>query len=239
MSTGMVMVAQCKVCQSKHRNIIEQFHINGLSPERIFDYLQNQSDPAELAIVKQENIAASSIRRHLKKHFNSEEGAKIKIAEIKSRVNQSRTLYEQGVQIVVDKVNTISHLIDVAMIDLQEIDDHANKKEKHGMRISSMNAIKGLVETLGKLTGDLKQEGTIDINFFNNEITTFADIVLQSIRTVDSQFNMNGELELAFAQEFGAQWQNYQDRQRKIVTGEMSLADGNKHRNVNTFNETT
>lgn len=238
MSNSVMTVGQCKVCNSKHRNIIEQFHINGLSPERIFEYLKNLTDPNEIEIVKKENIAPSSIRRHIKNHFNSEEGAKVKIAEIRSRVNQSRNLYEQGVQIVVDKVNTVSHLIDVAMIDLQELDDHANKKEKHSMRMSSMNTIKGLIETLGKLTGDLKQEGTIDINFFNNEITTFADIVLQSIRTVDSQFNMNGELELAFAQEFGTQWQNYQDRQRKIVSGEISMSEGNKHRNVNTFNET-
>jgi hypothetical protein len=239
MSSQGVMVSQCKVCNSSFRNIIEQFHLNGLSPERIYEYLQSLTDPNEQAMIQQEDIKPSSIRRHLKKHFNSDEGAKIKIAEIKSRVTQSRSLYEQGIQIVVDKVNTVSHLIDVAMIDLQEVDEHPNKKEKHSMRLSSMNTIKGLIETLGKLTGDLKQEGTIDINFFNNEITTFAEIVLQSIRTVDGQLKMNGELELLFAQEFGKQWQNYQERQHKIVTGQLSASEGNTHRNVNTFNENT
>lgn len=239
MSNSVMTVSQCKVCNSKFRNIIEQFHLNGLSPEKIFEYLNSLTDPQEKATVVQEDIKPSSIRRHLKNHFNAEDGAKIKIAEVKSKIAQSRNLYQEGVQIVIDKVNTVSHMIDVAMINIQELDDHNNKKERHQLTLQYMNSIRGMIETLGKLTGDLKQEGTIDINFFNNEITTFAEIVLQSIRVIDGQFKMNGELELAFASEFTNQWQNYQDRQRKIVNGEISMSEGNTHRNVNTFNENT
>lgn len=235
--SGVVNVSQCKVCQSQFRNLIEQLHLNGLSPEKIFEYLGNLSDPNQKAVVQQEDIKPSSIRRHLKKHFNSEEGAKIKLAETKAKVNQSRNLYNEGIQIVIDKVNTVSHLIEVAMINIEELDEHANKKERHGITIQYMSQIRGLIETLGKLTGDLKQEGTIDINFFSSEISNFADIVLQTVRAIDKAQGMNGELEVQFAQEFGNQWQNYQDRQRKIINGEISRSEGNKHANVNTFNE--
>ncbi|AEO93692.1 gp434 [Bacillus phage G] len=232
-----VNVSQCKVCQSQFRNVIEQLHLNGLSPEKIFEYLSHLTDPNEKAVVQKENIKPSSIRRHLKNHFNSEEGSKIKIAETRARLTQSRNLYNEGVQITIDKVNTISHLIDSAMIRIEELDDHANKREKHSMTINYMNSIKGLVETLGKLTGELKQEGTIDINFFSNEIANFAEIVLQSIRSVDRQLGLNGQLEVTFAQEFGTQWKNFQDRQVRIVNGEIGMMDENKHMNVNTFNE--
>jgi len=230
-------VSQCKVCNSQFRNLIEQLHLNGLSPEKIYEYLGGLSDPNQQAVIQQEDIKPSSIRRHLKKHFNSEEGAKIKLAETKAKMSQSRNLYDEGIQIVVDKVNTVSHLIEVAMINIQELDEHANKKERHSLTLQYMNSIRGMVETLGKLTGDLKQEGTIDINFFSNEISNFADIVLNTIRAIDKQTGMNGELEIIFAKEFGNQWQNYQDRQRRIVAGELSQSDGNQHKNVNTFNE--
>lgn len=230
-------VSQCKVCNSHFRNLIEQLHLNGLSPEKIYEYLQGLTDPKEVAIVQQEDIKPSSIRRHLKRHFNSEEGAKIKLAETKARLQQSRNLYNEGIQIVIDKVNTVSHMIEVALINIQELDSHPNNKERHSLTLQYMNTIRGLIETLGKLTGDLKQEGTIDINFFNNEITNFADIVLMSIRAVDRQLGLNGELEIAFAKEFSNQWKNYQERQRKIITGELSANDGNNYRNVNTFNE--
>ena len=195
------------------------------------------TDPKEVTIVQKEDIKPSSIRRHLKRHFNSEEGAKIKLAETKARLQQSRNLYNEGIQIVIDKVNTVSHMIEVALINIQELDSHPNNKERHSLTLQYMNTIRGLIETLGKLTGDLKQEGTIDINFFNNEITNFADIVLMSIRAVDRQLGLNGELEIAFAKEFSNQWKNYQERQRKIITGELNANDGNNYRNVNTFNE--
>lgn len=237
--SGVMTVSQCKVCQSHNRSLIEQLHLNGLSPEKIFDYLSNLQDPTQASLILQENIKPSSIRRHLKKHFNSEEGVKIKLAETKAKVNQSRNLYDEGIQIVVDNVNTVSHLIEVAMISIRELDEHTNVKERHQMTLQYMNNIRGMVETLGKLTGDLRQEGTIDINFFSNEISNFADIVMQTMRVIDKEMGMAGQLEVTFAQEFGNQWQNYQDRQRKIINGELSQADGNTHKNVNTFNENT
>lgn len=235
--SGVMNVSQCKVCGSHFRNLIEQLHLNGLSPEKTYEYLNNLTDPSEINLVKQENIKPSSIRRHLKNHFNSEEGSKIKIAETKAKLTKSRSLYEEGIQVTIDKVNTVSHLIDRAMISIEELDEHQNKKERHQMTLSYMGQIRGLIETLGKLTGDLKQEGSIDINFFSNEISNFAEIVLSSIRAIDKQMGLNGDLERIFAQEFGVQWHNYQDRQQRIVAGELSPNDGNNHRNVNTFNE--
>lgn len=229
------VVSQCKVCNSKNRNLIEQLHLNGLSAEKIADYLNNLSEPEQKVIVSTEQIKPSSIRRHLQRHFNPDEGAKVKIAETKARIQQSRNLLNQGVQITIDKVNNLSHLIDVAMIHLEEIEHtQTNNKQKHQLTIQYMNSIKGLIESLAKLTGDLRQEGTIDINFFSNEITNFADIVLQTIRVVDRQLDLNGQLEHKFAQEFSTQWSDYQDRQIKIINGEMEQ----KPNIVNTFNET-
>lgn len=233
--SNVTTVKQCKVCNSKNRSLIEQMHLNGLSAEKIFEYLNNLSDPEQQAAVALEQIKPSSIRRHLQRHFNPDEGAKVKLAETKARVEQSRSMLQQGVQITINKVNNLSHLIDVAMINLEEV-EHAqsNNKQKHQLTIQYMNTIKGLIESLAKLTGDLKQEGTIDINFFNNEITNFADIVLQTIRIIDRQMGLNGQLEFNFAQEFQRQWTGYQDRQIKIINGEIEQ----RQSVVNTFNET-
>lgn len=229
---NITFVSQCKVCNSHFRTVIEQLHLNGLSPEKIYDYLQNLTEPNEKDIVTKEDIKSSSIRRHLQRHFADDERAKVKIAETKARVEKSRDLLHQGVQITIDKVNNLSHLVDVAMIKLEEVEHMASDSKKHQLTIQYMNTIKGLIESLGKLTGDLKQEGSIDINFFNNEITSFADIVLQTIRIVDSQLSLNGQLEIAFAQEFSRQWQNYQERQAKALAGDI------QPNTVNTFNET-
>ena len=100
-----------------------------------------------------------------------------------------------------------------------------------------MNTIKGLVETLGKLTGDLKQEGTIDINFFSNEITKFAEIVILTIRQVDKNLELGGKLELLFSQEFQKQWNDYIDVQQKKINKEIPLDYGDNEFNVNTFND--
>lgn len=225
------VVSQCKVCNSQYRTIIEQLHLNGLSPEKVYDYLQNLTDPNEKAIVSKEDIKPSSIRRHIQRHFNSDEGAKVKIAETKARIEQSRSLLQQGVQITIDKVNSLSHMIEMAMIRLEEVEHSVSDGKKHQLTISYMNTIKGMIESLGKLTGELRQEGSIDINFFNNEISSFADIVLQTIRVVDSEMSMHGQLEVAFAQEFARQWTNFQERQAKAMAGE-SLPNA-----INTFNE--
>lgn len=229
---------RCKVCNSQFRNMIEQLHINGLSPEKIFEYLQNLTDPNEQALVSSEQIKPSSIRRHLDRHFSVEEGAKIKIAETKNKLEKSRSSFEAGVQATIDKVSHLSHLIEVAMINIQEVESTAgNQKTKHGQIIQYMNTVKSLIESLAKLTGDLKQEGTIDINFFNDEITIFADIVMRAIRSIDVQLGLNGELEGAFGAEFEKQWVTYQDRRDRIINGEIKVGEGDKMRNVNTFNE--
>lgn len=229
---------RCKVCNSQFRNLIEQLHVNGLSPEKIYDYLLNLTDPEEKIVVQNEDIKPSSIRRHIDRHFNIEEGAKIKLAQTKNRLEKSRSAFETGVQVTIDKVNHLSHLIEVAMINIQEVETNAvNEKTKHSQIIQYMNTVKSLIESLAKLTGDLKQEGTIDINFFNDEITSFADIVMRTIREIDYQLQLDGALEAAFSIEFEKQWSSYSERRERIASGELSPTEGNNFKNVNTFNE--
>lgn len=229
---------RCKVCNSKFRNLIEELHVNGLSPEKIHEYLRNLPDPEDQAIVQKEQIAPSSIRRHMDRHFNIEEGVKIKLAETRNKLEKSRKAFESGVQITIDKIGHLSHLIEVAMINIQEIEaTQTNPKTKHSQIIQYMNTIKGLIESLAKLTGDLKQEGTIDINFFNNEIDTFADMVMRTIRQIDIKLKLNGELETMFTEEFKKQWEAQKIRREKIMAGELSPTESNPYKNVNTFNE--
>jgi hypothetical protein len=230
-------IKTCKVCNSKFRNVIEDLHVQGMNPQKIYDYLQSLTDPAEQILVAQEDIKPSSIRRHLDNHFDVQDGAKIKLVDTQKRVDQSRDSYNKGVKILIDKVNAVSHLIETAMIRIEEVESLPSSKEKHTFTINYMNTVKGLIDQLAKLTGDLKQEGTIDINFFSNEISRFAEIVLLTIRSIDKQLGMDNKLEYAFAIEFKKQWEMYVTRQNKILNGEMLPNDGERERNVNTFNE--
>jgi len=232
-SNHVQVIKQCKVCNSNFRNLIEQLHQNDLSAEKIYEYLQNLTSTKDKKIVQEEDIRPSSIRRHLQNHFNSEDGSKVKLAETKARIEQSRNLLNHGVQITVDKINSLSHLIEMSLIKLEEVEHIQSESKKHQYTIQYMNTIKGLIESLGKLTGDLKQDGAIDINFFNNEISGFAEIVLQTIRIVDKQLGLNGQLEVIFAQEFTKQWQNMQERQSKFISGEIK----SNQNNSNNFND--
>lgn len=217
-----VHVKQCKVCRSVFRNRIEELSINGMNPNQIFKYLQSLQDPEEQEIVKVENINPSSIRRHIDNHFKKDEAVKVKLAETHNRIEKSRDMLNNGVSIAVDKVNSLCHMIDVALIKMEEIDsdESLNNKTKYQTTIAFMNTTKGLIESLAKLTGELKQEGTIDINFFTNEIATFADIVLETIRAVDKQLGLNGQMEVAFSNEFKKQWDDYKNVQTAIINGE-------------------
>jgi hypothetical protein len=236
---AVMHVAQCKVCNSKFRTLIENLNKQGMNPQKIYEYLQNLTDPIEKDLVIQEDINPSSIRRHMDKHFDIVDGAKIKIAETQQRIEQSRNDYKDGVSIVVNKVSTISHLIEQLMIKIEEVDELPGEKAKHQFTIQYANSIKGLVESLAKLTGDLKQEGAIDINFFSGEIARFAEIVLSTIKQMDKSMGLNSELEYNFAFEFKKQWELYQIRQNKILSGDLSPSDdeSEKERKVNTFNE--
>jgi len=236
-STGPKYEKNCKVCNSKFRSMIENLKISGMSPEKIFNYLKGLESPTDKAIVQREDINPSSIRRHMAKHFDIKDGVIVKMAESEARIEQSRGVYQQGVAIVIDKVNTVSHLIEVNMAKLEKVEtDFRNQKLEHTMTVQYTNTIRGLIETLAKLTGDLKQEGNIDVNFFNNEITIFAEIVLSTIRKIDKELGLNGTLEIVFAQEFKNQWDAYRLRQQRIMNGDLSPTEGQKELNLNTFN---
>ncbi|MFW6007877.1 MAG: hypothetical protein ACOCP8_01320 [archaeon] len=234
---GVFYEKRCKVCNSKFRNRIEDLNTQGMSPQKVYDYLQGLTDPEEQQIVEDENINPSSIRRHMDRHYDIEDGAKVKMAEIKSKVEKSRENYKHGVQKVIDKVGTITHMIDLALINMEEVEQLNNPRDKHQFTIQYMTKVKDLVESLGKLTGDLKQEGTIDINFFGNEIQRFAEIVLATVREIDKEMGLDYELEYRFGEIFKNKWNDYQTRQQKIIEGELSPADGNADISVNTFNE--
>lgn len=99
-----------------------------------------------------------------------------------------------------------------------------------------MGQIKGLIDEFSKLTGELQVENTFDINFWNVQITEFANIVMQTIRHMDHQFQLNSKLEYAFGLEFQKQWQKYRSTQEKILNGELPMDYGAKERNINHFN---
>jgi hypothetical protein len=138
---------------------------------------------------------------------------------------------------MIDSVGTISHMIDLALINMEDLDNMPEGRQRHQLTINYMNQVKSLVESFAKLTGELKQEGTIDINFFSNQITEFANIVLSTVRELDRQMGLDNKLEYSFASEFKKQWDNYQSIQQKMINGELPLEHGEKERNVNSFNE--
>ena len=233
---GEMYSKHCKVCNSVYRNIIEELSLGGFNPQKVYSYLQSIQDPQEQAIIQKEDINPSSIRRHIDNHFKKEEAAQLKIAETHNRIEKSREMLNTGVSITVDKVNSLCHMIDTSLIKLEEIEGDAsiNNKTKYQLTIQYMNTARGLIESLAKLTGELKQEGTIDINFFSNEISAFTDIVLESIRNTDKALKLNGEIERQFALEFQQQWESYKQRQVAVINSEMKPPAPNL---VNNFND--
>ena len=232
----MAYIKQCKVCNSVFRSRIEELSINGMNPNQIFNYLQSLQDANEHSIVVTEDIKPSSIRRHIDNHFQKDEAVKVKLAETHNKVEKSREMLNTGISIAIDKVNSLCHMIDVSLIKMEEIDNDEtlNNKTKYQTTIAFMNTARGLIESLAKLTGELKQEGTIDINFFSNEISTFADIVLETIRAVDKQLDLKGQMESAFSIEFKKQWDDYKQLQTAMINGEAPLRKQNL---INTFND--
>ena len=234
-----IFEAKCKVCNSKVKNIIENLYIENMNPRQIMEYLTSAAanDEKVKAILDAENLSESAIRRHLDRHFNVKAGAQIKVAETQNKLQESRAAYKKGVRKVIDSVGTLSHLIDVALINLESLDEMPDARQKHQLTISYMASIKNMIDEFSKLTGELKQEGSIDVNFFSSQITEFANIVLSTIRKLDAQFNMNNQLEYAFGEEFNKQWKAYKNVQNKMVNGELPLNYGSEKQNMNTFND--
>lgn len=220
---------------SKHKGIIEALAVKKMSPEKIYEYLQSMTDPVDKKIVRQENIKPSSIRRHLQRHFDEKEDILVQDANVKSKIKSSRKKYKDGVKINIDKANTLSHMIELALARMEEVETLSDAK-KHQYTIGYMGQIKGLIDELDKVSGAIKEEGTIDSNFYREEIDTFAKIVLSTIRALDVQFKMNFQLELAFTEEFKKQMQLFKSREDLIFAGELSPADNNE-KNINTFND--
>lgn len=228
---------KCKVCNSSFKSLIEDLSNQNLNPRQIMDYLRSLTDPVQINQLENESLSESAIRRHLDKHFNVKTGAQIKIAETKHKIQQSRETYKSGVSIVIDSVATISHMIDLALINMEDLDNMPDGRQKHQLTINYMTTVKNLVEEFAKLTGELKQEGSVDVNFFSTQITEFANIVMATISKLDEKMNLDNKLESAFAQEFKKQWELYKATQQKMINGELPLDYGAQQRNINTFND--
>jgi hypothetical protein len=221
---------------SKHKGIIEELAIKKLSPEKIYEYLQNMRDPKDQKIVKEEDIKPSSIRRHLQRHFNEKEDLLVRDATVQSKVKSSRQNYQDGRKINIDKANTVAHMIELALARIEEVETLSDVK-KHQYTIQYMSTIKGLVDELNKVSKDIQDSGTIDGKFYQTQIDTFAKIVLSTIRALDQQYEMNYQLELAFTDEFKKQFKAFKERENMIFAGQLSPNADEKERNVNTFND--
>lgn len=229
---------QCKVCNSRMRDRMEALYSKGFSIQKIYDFLHDLQDEADKAIIAEENIAMTSMYRHFSKHYNEDDNKKLENIELRGRAQRSRSLYNEGLTVVVDKINTLNHMIDLSLINIEELEKTNDRsKERHQLTVGYMNSVRQMVETLGKLTGDLRQEGTIDINFFNNEIHMFADMVIGTIRELDHKLNLQGLLEREFVVEFKDQWDAYRDRQQRLESGELSAREAARAHQNNLFND--
>lgn len=231
-----MIVKQCKVCMSKHKGIIEELAIKKMSPEKIYEYLKSMRDQHDQQIVKEEDIRPSSIRRHLQKHFDEKEDLLIRDASVQSKIKKSRQDYSDGRKINIDKANTIAHMIEIALARLEETESLSDAK-KHQYTIGYLGQVKGLVDELNKVSKDIQDSGTIDSKFYQTQIDTFAKIVLSTIRSLDQQYDMNYQLELAFTDEFKKQFRAFKERENMIFAGQMSPNADAKERNINTFND--
>ena len=228
---------KCKICNSHFKDVIEEMYNNGLTVKQIWNALDSLQDPDERNIWLVESIKEANISRHLQKHYNIKVGAATKLAENRTRLEKSRAAFREGVHMKVNAVATLSHLIDIALINLEELDSFPDGRQRHQLTINYMTTIKNLVDEFSKLTGELKQEGSIDINFFSFQIAEFANIVMATIKKMDKQFGLNNQLEYEFGNEFQKQWRTYKDTQNKMINGELPLDYGERERNVNTFND--
>ena len=234
---SQIKVSQCKVCNSKFRSTIEMLYSKNMSPNKIYEYLHSFKDPESIEIVEQEKLTPSGIKRHLMNHFDLVDASLIQDADVQQKIVSAREKYSEGRSTTINKVNVISLQIDTALAKMESIDTLFPPTDKtgHELYLKYMDAIRKLTESLAKLTGELKQEGTIDVNFFGTEITKFAEIVLLSIRRVDRELMLDGKLESMFAQQFSSLWEDYLTLQSKKINGEVDLDYGNY--NINTFNE--
>lgn len=228
---------KCKVCNSRFKTLIEQMYNEGLNPRQIFEFLKNQKDPVERTFFEKEDLKEATIRRHLNRHYNIKAAAKMHVSATRSRIQQSRENFRTGVAMRVDSIATLSHLIDVALINIEELDNFPDGRQRHQLTINYMAQIKSLIDEFSKLTGELKQEGTLDVNFFSAQITDFAQIVMATISKMDEQFGLNSKLMYAFGEEFKKQFTRYQETQKKMISGELPLNYGEKERSINTFND--
>lgn len=229
---------RCKVCNSHFKNMIEALYVNNLNPRQIFEALNSLTDTASQKILQQEQLTESAIARHLDRHFSIKAGAALQQAKTQDRIQKSRELFKDGVQNKINTISTLSHLIDVALINIESLDSLPDGRQRHQLTINYMGQIKSLIDEFSKLTGELQVENTFDINFWNIQISEFANIVMQVIRHMDHKFQLNSQLEYNFGIEFQKQWKQYKETQNKILNGELPADYGAKERSLNTFNIT-
>jgi hypothetical protein len=147
-------VKTCKVCNSKHKGIIEELATKGFSAEKIHAYLASLTNPQDMQITLEENIPPQAIRRHLQRHFDEREDFLVNEAQVKNKIKRNREDYNKGLKINIDKANTLSHMIELALTRLEEIESLSESK-KHQYTIGYMGQIKSLIDELNKVSGSL------------------------------------------------------------------------------------
>ena len=79
--------------------------------------------------------------------------------KFKTEEEKLKNTYLSDISIMVNKVNTINHLIETAITGLESAKkEFYGQKLEHTLTIQYINTIKGLMETLDRLNKDLKQK---------------------------------------------------------------------------------
>lgn len=155
---------KCKVCNSQFKSIIESLYDNNLNPRQIFESLSALQDETSKQILAAEQLSEGAIARHLDKHYSAKARTALKQAVNTERLEKSRESFRDGVQAKINTINTLSHLIDVALINLESLDNFPDGRQRHQLTINYMGQIKGLIDEFSKLTGELQTENSFDIN---------------------------------------------------------------------------
>lgn len=127
---------KCKVCNSHFKVMIESLYDKNLTPKQIFEALNALKDSQSQLILQQEQLNESSIARHLNKHYSQKATAAMKQASSQDRLFRSRELFKDGIQTKINTVSTLAHLIDIALINLESLDEFPDGRQRHQLTIN-------------------------------------------------------------------------------------------------------
>lgn len=153
----LIIEKRCKVCQSPHRNLIDQMLVAGLS----YSEIERQFEFA--------NIPRRSISGHKEKHLGYEEAAIRSVIEREAQ--QAQRNYEEGVERLVTK----SAYLEVA---LQKAYDSLIKNE---IMVEPKDAVK-VIETLSRLQ---EENQTVALDELRVQLQMFIQAVKEVVPKSD------------------------------------------------------